>query len=40
MFHIFQVLMKIRGTAEIDQELDEIKSTCEESDRLKELTGN
>ena len=31
--------MKIRGTTEIDQELDEIKSSCEESERLKEQTG-
>ena len=31
--------MKIRGTSDIDQELDDIKSTCEESERLKEQTG-
>ena len=35
----FQILMKIRGTADVDQELDDIKSTCEESERLKEQTG-
>ena len=31
--------MKIRGTSEIDQELDDIRSTCAESERLKEETG-
>ena len=31
--------MKIRGTTEIDQELDEIRNTCQESERLKEETG-
>ena len=39
VFVYFQVLMKIRGTSNIDQELDDIKSTCEESERLKEQTG-
>ena len=39
VFVYFQVLMKIRGTSDIDQELDDIKSTCEESERLKEQTG-